>query len=59
SGHASMQDLDAFVEGIEDLKRVILVHGEQDQMEPFAGRIKASKPDLEIVMPEREEEITV
>jgi metallo-beta-lactamase family protein len=59
SGHADMEDLDDYVKGIEDLKKVILVHGEQDQMEPFAKRIKENNSSIEIIIPEREEEIEV
>lgn len=58
SGHADMADLDSFVLGIEGLKKLILVHGELDQMEPFAERM-GKLIDAEIVIPEREEEIEV
>ncbi len=40
SAHAGMDDLDTFVQSIEGLKKVILVHGEEDQSQPFAERIK-------------------
>jgi metallo-beta-lactamase family protein len=52
SGHADMHDLDRYVDGITELKKVILVHGEEEQMEPFAKRIQA-KRNIEVVMPER------
>lgn len=55
SGHAGMDDLDRYVGSIDGLKKVILVHGELSQMEPFAGRIRAM--GKEAVMPEREEVI--
>ncbi len=54
SGHADMIDLDAYIKGIPSLKKVILVHGEPEQMEPFAKRITAMKPDCTVLMPERE-----
>ena len=54
SGHADMIDLDAYIKGIPSLKKVILVHGEPEQMEPFAKRITAMKPDCTVMMPERE-----
>lgn len=55
SGHADMKDLDKYVSSIEGLKKVILVHGELSQMEPFAARIRHM--GKEVAMPEREEVI--
>ena len=40
SAHADRDDLDAFVKGIEGLKKVMLVHGEPNQIEAFGERIK-------------------
>jgi metallo-beta-lactamase family protein len=57
SGHADMADLDNFVLKVEGLKRLILVHGEMHQMEPFATRLKVVRPGLEIMIPDREEVI--
>lgn len=54
SGHADMVDLDAYVQGINGVRKVFLVHGEVDQMQPFAERIKAMKPGVEVILPERE-----
>lgn len=59
SGHAGMDELDAYVQQIEGLKHVILVHGEEDQMLPFAERIKRMKPGCEVHMPEKEEEMEI
>ena len=56
SGHAGMDDLDAFVGAVEGLKKVILVHGEMNQMEPFAKRIM-DRRGIPVLMPQREEEI--
>jgi metallo-beta-lactamase family protein len=58
SGHADMDDLDAYVASIEGLKNVILVHGELEQMEPFAERI-ASVTGANVVFPEKEAEISI
>lgn len=58
SGHADMDDLDAYVAAIDNLKRVLLVHGELDQMKPFAERIRSAK-GVQVDMPRREEEITL
>jgi len=57
SGHADMADLDAFVCNIEGLKKVVLVHGEVEEMQPFADRIRHVMGDTEVLMPERGEEI--
>jgi metallo-beta-lactamase family protein len=58
SGHADMADLDSFVCKVEGLKKLILVHGESTQMEPFAGRLK-HVCEAEIFMPERDQEIEI
>ncbi len=55
SGHADMRDLDQFVASIQGLKTVILVHGEDEQMQPFAERIRASRPGVTVHTPEREQ----
>lgn len=57
SGHAGMDDLDAYIAGIKGLKKVILVHGEMEQMEPFALRIKEKNPGVDVAMPVKEEAI--
>lgn len=57
SGHADMIDLDRFVAATENIAKVILVHGEPAQMEPFAERIRKARPGVTVLMPEREEEI--
>ncbi len=56
SGHADMVDLDKYVTAIEGVKKVILVHGELQQMQPFAERLKQKK-GVEVLMPAREEVI--
>jgi metallo-beta-lactamase family protein len=57
SGHADMADLDDFVGAVEGLKRLVLVHGESEQMEPMKKRLTLARSHLEVLMPEREEEI--
>jgi metallo-beta-lactamase family protein len=54
SAHADMADLDGYVCAIKGLKKLILVHGEMIQMEPFAERMKNINKSLEVLMPERE-----
>ncbi len=58
SGHAGMDDLDKYVKAIEGLKKVILVHGELDQMEPFGKRIE-QMTGAEVIIPAREQEIVI
>lgn len=50
SAHADMNDLDNFVKSITDLKKVLLVHGEEDQSKAFAERIKEYSSAEPIVM---------
>lgn len=53
SAHADMNDLDDFIDNIEGLRKVIFVHGEPDQSEPFAQRTK-DKHGVETVIMEPE-----
>jgi len=57
SGHGDMDDLDKYVFAVEGLKRVILVHGEMKQMDPFADRI--AKHGIKVETPAREEILEV
>lgn len=50
SGHADMNDLDQWIKRISGLKKVMLVHGEEDQSRPFAERIKEYTKAETIVM---------
>lgn len=50
SAHADMNDLDAFVKDIDGLKKVMLVHGEEDQSSVFAKRIRDFKKTNVVVM---------
>ena len=59
SGHADMTDLDNFICSTEGLKTLILVHGEEDQMQPLAERVAKKYAGLEIIMPERDDVIEV
>jgi metallo-beta-lactamase family protein len=59
SGHADMTDLDNFICSTKGVKKLILVHGELDQMQPLADRIKNICKDIEVIMPERDDVIEV
>lgn len=56
SAHADKDDLDEFIKGIKGLKKIMLVHGEPNQSEPFAERIKTYSDAEPIIM---KPEITV
>jgi metallo-beta-lactamase family protein len=58
SGHADMNDLDTYVLGVDGLQKLILVHGEMDQMESFAARMTKQK-GIPVFTPQREEVIEV
>ncbi len=53
SGHADRNNLDAYILGVGGLKKLLLVHGETEQMEPLAGRMRAQ--GREVLAPEREQ----
>lgn len=57
SGHADAQDLDAYVDAIQGLKQLILVHGEPAQMDPFAERLKLKGKT--VFTPNKEEAVTI
>jgi metallo-beta-lactamase family protein len=57
SGHADMDELDRFVAATKGVKKIMLVHGEPQQMEPFADRIM--KKGIDVVMPAREEIVEI
>ncbi|TSC80646.1 MAG: metallo-beta-lactamase family protein [Candidatus Peregrinibacteria bacterium Gr01-1014_25] len=58
SGHADCDDLDRFVTGVKGLQKLILVHGDVDQMRPFAKRMERAK-GVVALMPERGEEVNI
>ncbi len=58
SGHADCDDLDAYVKSIPELRTLILVHGELDQMEPFSQRMQKER-SLNVFLPEREKPIAL
>ena len=48
SAHADMNDLDAYVSAVKGLKKVLIVHGEEDQSGPFADRIRLMHKSTEV-----------
>lgn len=57
SGHADMDDLDRFVAATPGVTKVMLVHGQPEQMEPFADRLM--QKGIQVVIPEREEVVEI
>lgn len=55
SAHAGKDDLDGFVSQIGNVQRIILVHGEEMQMDAFAGRLRTVRGGVPVLTPEREE----
>ena len=53
SAHADMDDLDGWISKIKGLKKIMLAHGEEDQSEPMAERLKEKmKVETHIMKPE-------
>ncbi len=51
SAHGDMHDLDNFALGIKGLKKIFLVHGEPDQQDAMAERLR-TKTNAEIIIPQ-------
>jgi metallo-beta-lactamase family protein len=53
SGHADKHELRRYVEGISgDLKKISVVHGEEEQALAFAETLRQMKPKAEVLVPE-------
>jgi len=55
SGHADKNDLADFVSACLPLKRIFLVHGEEDQLQIFADTLR--RIGLDVHIPEKDEEV--
>jgi len=54
SGHADKNELRRYVEAVKgNLKRISVIHGEEEQSLAFAGALCSLKPGVEIVVPSR------
>jgi metallo-beta-lactamase family protein len=58
SGHADKNELYSYISNIKDVKKVFLVHGEEDQGMKFAGYLR-EKGFKDVVMPSRGEEFDI
>ncbi len=53
SGHADRTELRRYVEGISgDIKKIAVVHGEEEQAMAFGQTLRVMKPRAEVVVPE-------
>ena len=59
SGHADMEDLDAYIKNTDVKSKICLVHGEETAMTVFKDRTVTAKPNCEVIMPERGEEYEI
>lgn len=53
SAHADMHDLDEYVKKIKGLKKIFIIHGEEDSRAAFAKRIEGFYDGVEVVLPEK------
>jgi metallo-beta-lactamase family protein len=58
SAHADMNDLDAYIKNINGLKKIMLVHGEENQSEPMAERL-SGKIGAEVIIMKPGETVVV
>jgi metallo-beta-lactamase family protein len=60
SGHADKIELRRYVEKIKgDIKKIFVVHGEEEQSLAFAETLKKIKPRTEVFVPEYQQKFTV
>ena len=58
SGHADMNDLDRFIQSVQGLRGLFIVHGEEQGMRTLAERTAAAK-HVAVEIPEREKEYEI
>lgn len=60
SGHADVHELRRYVETLTgDLKKIIVIHGEESQSLAFAETLRALKPQSEVLVPEYQQTLEV
>ena len=53
SGHADANELKAYVQAMTgDIKKVLVIHGEESQGMAFAQTLRGLKPKAEVIVPE-------
>ena len=59
SGHADQKELLSYLGGIKGIKKIFLVHGEEDAQKVFKEKIEIEKIADEVYIPSRGEEISL
>jgi metallo-beta-lactamase family protein len=60
SGHADRQELRRYAEGIGgDIKKIAVIHGEEEQSLAFGETLRALKPKAEVLVPEYQQVMEV
>jgi len=60
SGHADKNELRRYVDALQgDLKKIAVIHGEEEQSLAFAETLRALKPRAEVVVPEYQQVLEV
>jgi metallo-beta-lactamase family protein len=53
SGHADRGELSGYVRGLTgNIRKVTVIHGEEDQSLAFAGNLRTMLPGAEVIVPE-------
>jgi metallo-beta-lactamase family protein len=60
SGHADKDELTRYVQGLNgNLKRIFVIHGEEEQSLPFAETLHGLKPKADVLVPERSQKVEI
>ena len=60
SGHADRNELRRYVERLTgDLKKIFVIHGEEEQALTFADTLHRMKPQAEVVVPLYQQQVEV
>ncbi|MFH0821082.1 MAG: MBL fold metallo-hydrolase [Candidatus Peregrinibacteria bacterium] len=59
SAHADMDDLDEYLSHIEGVKKILLVHGEQDQSRELATRLEKTLKGVKAIVMEPQKSVTL
>ena len=60
SGHADMNELDAFAARLTgDIRKIFVIHGEEEQALPFAERLRVARPKAEVIAPHYRDSVTL
>jgi metallo-beta-lactamase family protein len=53
SGHADRRELSEYVKHLSgDIKRITVIHGEEDQSIAFADTLRTLKPGADVIVPQ-------